>query len=92
MFREEWKNKPKCGYFYLLGTCGKPILWKHHKDDHDAQNITAMSVTVYNTNTQRVSDKSVYLAKDGRLYINARRSWQSKSCRIYLDEFKTEEE
>lgn len=87
MFLVEWKNKPRNGEFILLDVSGdvnNPVLLKPKKY-YQAKDITNITCTVYNDTTDRVSDKSAYLDKNGRLYLKSKRSG-----RIYLDEFKNE--
>lgn len=86
MYLEEWKDKPRNGEFILLNIVGdinNPVVLKYKKY-YQAKDITNIICTVYNDVTDRVSDKSVYIDKNGRLYLKSKRR-----TKIYLDEFKS---
>jgi hypothetical protein len=54
-----------------------------------AGNITNCEVCVYNIDSDRVSDKSVYIDNNGRYYITAKRNgYSGKTTKMYLDDFK----
>ena len=85
MFLEKWKTKPKNNEFILLDTIGdisNPITLQPKKY-YQAKDITNIVCTVYNDDTDRVSDKSAYIDKNGRLYLKTK-----GRGRLYLDEFK----
>lgn len=52
--------------------------------------LTENKVRVYNNSTDRVSDKSLYLDKKGRLYFKGNNSYWNKSLhsKYYIDELK----
>ncbi len=88
MYLEEWNNKPRNGEFVLLNISGdinNPVVLNPKNKTGRAKNITNIEVTVYNDDTDRVSDKSVYIDKNGGLYLKSNRR-----ARVYLDEFKSE--
>ena len=82
MLLKEWKAKPFNNGLYLLGKQNldefNGIRMWHDKDIPKQDKL----VCVYNTETDRVSDKSVYIDVDGREYI------KNKNEKCYLDEFK----
>lgn len=82
MLLKEWKTKPFNNGLYLLGKQNldefNGIRMWHDKDIPKQDKL----VCVYNTETDRVSDKSVYIDIDGREYI------KNKNEKCYLDEFK----
>lgn len=82
MLLKEWKTKPFNSGLYLLGQQDldefNGIRMWHDKDIPKQDKL----VCVYNTETDRVSDKSVYVDVDGREYI------KNKNEKCYLDEFK----
>lgn len=82
MLLKEWKTKPFNNGLYLLGKQNldefNGIRMWHDKDIPKQDKL----VCVYNTETDRVSDKSVYIDVDGREYI------KNKNEKCYLDEFK----
>lgn len=51
-----------------------------------SKNITLNNVNVYNNITYRVSSKSLYLDKNGRLYFKGKRGWSSQTTRYFIDE------
>ncbi|MPM00577.1 hypothetical protein SDC9_46804 [bioreactor metagenome] len=74
----------------LLDRCGNENLTIDSWDGKcfkPANDITNLTVTVYNKDTDRVSDKSAYKTKDGRLYIKCKRGY-SRTQRLFLDDFK----
>ncbi len=88
MCLEEWNNKPRNGEYILLNISGdinNPVVLNSEKKYGRAKDITNINCTVYNNDTDRVSDKSAYIDKNGRLYLKSKRS-----ARKYLDEFKSE--
>ncbi len=88
MCLEEWNNKPRNGEFILLNISGdinNPVVLNPGNHTGLAKDITNIEVTVYNCDTDRLSDKSAYIDRGGRLYLKSKRS-----ARIYLDEFKSE--
>lgn len=88
---EEWDSLPKNKYMILLQKCGNENLqidsWNggFPKPSKDVTNLT---VTVYNDNTDRVSNKSAYKDKRGRLFIKCKYAGYGTSERLFLDEFK----
>lgn len=87
----EWDQLPKNKYIILLKKCGNDGLqidsWKDRQYP-PSKNITNMTVTVYNENTDRVSDKSVYKEKkDNKLFIKCRPCGYGKIERLFLDDF-----
>ncbi|MEG0898340.1 MAG: hypothetical protein RSF40_01340 [Oscillospiraceae bacterium] len=81
MYIKEWDNLPKNKYMTLLHKCGGEVVTLHN-------NITNIIVTVYNSNTDRVSDKSAYKDKEGRLYIKCRKNGYGKTELLFLDDFE----
>ena len=87
----EWDKLPKNKYMILLNKCGNENLqidsWKgdYLKPSKDITNLT---VTVYNENTDRVSDKSAYKDKQGKLYIKCKSRGYGSTERLYLNDFK----
>ena len=92
MFLDEYNNKPKNKYMILLHQCGNSNLQLPYYNGvinyAPAKDITCLTITVYNTNTDRVSDKSAYIDKKGRLYIKCKEHGYGKTERLYLDDFK----
>jgi hypothetical protein len=83
----EWKSKPKNGYLYLLSEQGDKSKLREPRENWVADNITFGSLVVYNTETDRVSTKSIYINKNGRFYVKGgRNSTEKRMC--YLDEFE----
>ena len=93
MFLEDYKNKPKNKYMILLHQCGNSNLqlpsYNGVINYAPAKNITFLTVTVYNINTDRVSDKSAYVDKEGKLYIKCKEYGYGKIEKLYLDDFST---
>lgn len=84
MFLNEWRNKPKNDELILLEV--QPLSDYNGQRAWQSPHILKEDkmACVYNCETDRVSDKSVYLDKDGREYIN------NKSKKYYLDDFDIE--
>jgi hypothetical protein len=51
-----------------------------------SDNITVNTIYTYNTNTYKVSDKSLYLGKNGKLYFNGRVDCWGRIRRYYIDD------
>jgi hypothetical protein len=51
-----------------------------------AKNITCNLIDVYNTYTYAVSNKSLYIDKNGRLYFKGKKSSWHKVNKYYIDE------
>jgi hypothetical protein len=94
MYLEEWKQKPKNKYMIMLKRCGEPTLqidsYTGIINYRPAKDITNVTVTVYNIETDRMSDKAAYMDKSGRLYIRCSKGWGSNTERIHLDDFLTD--
>ncbi len=59
MYLEEWNNKPRNGAFILLkvsGDINNPVVLNPGNNTGLAKNITNIECTVYNDDTDRVSD------------------------------------
>lgn len=82
-----YKGKPRKNHIYILNFKGNAIL-RPPKEGCQVQNKTFKRVTVYNEQTDRVSDKSVYLNKEGREYIKVKDG--SSHFQYFLDEFKVD--
>ena len=79
-----FEDKPINGKYILVDTWGdinNPVLAKAEKW-YTAKDITNISCTVYNIQTDRMSSKSAYLDKNNELYL------KSKDGRLYLKDFK----
>lgn len=79
-----FKDKPTNGNYILIETVGdinNPVLCKP-KENWVAKDITNITCSIYNTKTDRLSTKSAYLHKSGRLYLKTQ-----KDGRLWLDEF-----
>lgn len=88
MIPSYFKDKPTNQNYILvevIGDINNPVLCKP-KENWVSKDITNITCTVYNTETNKLSDKSAYLHKSGRLYL------KSKDGRLWLDEFKSKEE
>lgn len=92
MFLEEWKTKPRNDYIILLGQKGDYSLYNPSSEYifsyKTAENITNCEVCVYNIDSDRVSDKSVYVDTDGNYYITAKKNSDNKTTKMYLNAFK----
>ena len=84
---EEWKSKPKNGYFYLLDEQGDKTKMQEPEECYVAKNVTYGMLVVYNVETDRVSTKSIYVNKHGRFYIKGGAGYGDKKT-FWLDEFK----
>lgn len=88
MFLDEWKTKPKNGKYILINVWGNVDNYKicEPKKWDTAKNKTNIIVTVYCMQTDRMSDKTVYVSryknKPNRLYIKT-----LSYGRLWLDEF-----
>lgn len=86
MIPRDFYDKPANGNYILVeiqGNLNDYALFNPDKYSN-VKNMTNITCTVYNTETDRLSDKSVYLHKSsGRLYMNIRRGGK-----IWLDGFK----
>ena len=79
-----FKDKPINGNYILVeitGNTNNPVLCKP-KENWAAKDVTNITCSVYNTETDKLSTKSVYLHKSGRLYLKTHRDG-----RLWLDEF-----
>lgn len=83
----EWESKPKNGYFYLLSEQGDKSKLQAPKENWVAGNVTFGKATVYNAETDRVSDKSIYVHKSGRFYIKGGAGYGNRKM-FWLDEFE----
>lgn len=82
---EPYEGKPKCNGIYLVkvsGDINNPETLQP-REYWTAKDITNIDCTVYNSKTNRYSDKSCYIDKRGKLYIKVR-----NEGRIYLEEFR----
>lgn len=78
-----FEDKPINGKYILIDTWGdinNPML-STPKENWVAKDITNISCTVYNIQTDRMSSKSAYLGKNNELYL------KSKDGRLYLKDF-----
>lgn len=58
-----------------------------------AKNITYNTIDVYNTKTYAVSNKSLYINKQGRLYFKWKpRGWMGDTKTYFIDELIKKEE
>lgn len=88
MIPSYFKGKPMNHNYILVETIGdinNPILCQP-KENWIAKDITNITCTIFNTETNKLSDKSAYLHKSGRLYL------KSRDGRLWLDEFKIKDE
>lgn len=81
MFLNEWRNKPKNDELILLEVQSLSNYIGQRAWQNKSIPKEDKMACVYNCKTDRVSDKSVYLDKDGKEYIN------NKSQKYYLDDF-----
>jgi hypothetical protein len=84
---EEWKSKPKNGYFYLLEEQGDKTKIREQNWQYKAKNVTCGMLVVYNAETDRVSTKSIYINSKGRFYVKGGAGHGEKKM-FFLDEFK----
>lgn len=96
MFLEEWKQKPRNKYIILLGKKGDLSIptalntWRYNESQSDF--ISDMMCCVYNVETDRVSDKSVYVDKNDRAYIKCKNdTYSGKTEKLYLSDFFVQE-
>lgn len=89
----EWDNLPKNKHMILLRTSGDESsaagTW-YEAGKRVSESITNLICTVYNTITDKVTDKSAYKSKEGRLYINCGAGRHGHTEKLFLDDFKTE--
>lgn len=95
MFLDEWKLKPRNKYIIMLGKNGDISIpttlqtWRGGASQSDF--ISDMVCCVYNIETDRVSDKSVYVDNDGNAYIKCKsETYSGKTEKLYLSDFKEE--
>jgi hypothetical protein len=89
MYLKEYSQYPKNDYLILLNSVGEPKLQIEQKYSiRPAKDITDKIITVYNIETDRVSDKSVYLNNDGKEFVKGKSGFGGKSKRFYIEDFK----
>lgn len=87
MYLREYNQYPKNDYLIFLNSKGLENL-REYKKYQVSGNITNKIITVYNIETDRVSDKSVYLNNDGKEFVKGKDGFGGKSKRFYIEDFK----
>lgn len=88
LYLPEWDNCLKNGKLLWLKETGNKEEMDSYKEYYVAKNKTKGFLTVYNTETDSVSTKAIYINHAGRYYVKAHIKNYSSKLWYFLDEFK----